>query len=303
MAPDFSVTSLRVVREVAARGSFSAAADRLGYTQSAVSRQVALAERAAGATLFDRMPRGVRLTDAGRLVLRHADAVVAELGAARHELDDLAAQAPERLRVGAFSTAMAVLVPRAIAVLREHRPQTRVALREGGSSSHLRRLAAGRLEAAIVTAPHDAPRGITLTRLIDDPLLLAVGRTHHLAGRASIDPDELEHEPWVAASHEPTDQLLGAWTASAWRPEIAFVAKDWVAKLGLVAAGLAVTVVPGLASTALPDAIGVVRIDHPEATRPIALATRDGHRTEAFAEALRDAAAEQNAAIRSRVRD
>jgi DNA-binding transcriptional LysR family regulator len=303
MAVEFSVTSLRVVREVAARGSFSAAADRLGYTQSAVSRQVAAAERAAGAALFERMPRGVRLTDAGRLLLRHADAVVAQLEAARHDLDDLAAQAPERLRVGAFSTAMAVLVPRAIAVLRAHRPQTRVVLREGGSSSHLRRLAASRLDAAIVTVPDDAPDGITLARLIDDPLLLAVGRTHRLAGRPSVDPDELERERWVAASQEPSDQLLGAWTAAAWTPEIAFVAKDWVAKLGLVAAGLAVTIVPGLASAALPDTIGVVRIDHRDATRPIALATRDEHSTGPFAEALRDAAAEQGAAIRSRLRD
>jgi DNA-binding transcriptional LysR family regulator len=299
---EFSLTSLRVVREVAARGSFSAAADRLGYTQSAVSRQVALAERAAGAALFERLARGVRLTDAGRLVLRHAEAVLAELEAARHALDDLAARAPERLRVGAFSTAMAVLIPRALAVLQEHRPQTRVALREGGSSSQLRRLVAGRLDAAIVTAPDAPPRGVTLTRLVDDPLLLAVARTHRLAGRASVDPDELEHERWVAAGHAPGDHLLGAWTAAAWTPEIAYVAKDWVAKLGLVAAGLAVTVVPGLAAAALPETIGVVRIDDPHATREIALATPDGQPSEAFAEAVRDAAAEQAAAIRARLR-
>ncbi|HEY3188110.1 MAG TPA: LysR family transcriptional regulator [Solirubrobacteraceae bacterium] len=299
MASDFSVTALRVVREVAARGSFSAAADRLGYTQSAVSRQVALAERVAGTALFERMPRGVRPTGAGRLLLRRADAVVAELEAARHELGDLAVPAPRRLRVGAFSTAMAVLVPRAIAAL----PETRITLHEGGSPSHLRRLAAGRLDAAVVTAPERPPGDVRVAALLDDPLLLAVGRTHRLAGGSSVDPNALHDERWVAASHEPAGTLLGAWTASSWSPEVAFVAKDWVAKLGLVAAGLAVTVVPGLAASTLPDTISVVRIDDPAATRTIALATREDRDADAFAEALRDAAAEHGAELRSRLRD
>src|SRR3954453_4822738 len=103
----FSIVGLRVVREVGRRGSFSAAAERLGYTQSAVSRQVALMEQAAGRALFERHARGVRLSQAGAVVVRRAEAVLTELEAARHDLDDLDdldAQPPGRLRVGAFST-------------------------------------------------------------------------------------------------------------------------------------------------------------------------------------------------------
>jgi DNA-binding transcriptional LysR family regulator len=112
---EFTLTGLRVLLEVAERGSFSASARRLGYTQSAVSRQIALAETAAGRPLFVRQARGVQLTDAGRLVARHADAMLRELEAARQGLEDLGARPPGRLRVGAFSTGMAALVPRAIA--------------------------------------------------------------------------------------------------------------------------------------------------------------------------------------------
>jgi DNA-binding transcriptional LysR family regulator len=107
---DFTIVGLRVVREAAMSGSFSTAAENLGYTQSAVSRQIALMEQAAGRALFERHARGVRPTAAGRIVVRHADAVLGELGTARHDLDTLAARPPALLRVGAFSTAMAVLV-------------------------------------------------------------------------------------------------------------------------------------------------------------------------------------------------
>src|SRR5918999_1589381 len=109
---DLSVVGLRVVREVARRGSLTAAAERLGYTQSAVSRQVALMERATGRPLFDRHARGVRLTEAGEIVLRRAEAVLAELEAAGQDLDDLRGRpSAGRLRVGAFSTAFGALVP------------------------------------------------------------------------------------------------------------------------------------------------------------------------------------------------
>src|SRR5919106_4237730 len=98
---EISVVGLRIVREVARRGSLTGAAERLGYTQSAISRQLALMERAAGRELFERHARGVRLTEAGEIVLRRAEVVLAGLEATRQELEDLGARPRGRGRVGA----------------------------------------------------------------------------------------------------------------------------------------------------------------------------------------------------------
>ncbi|MFG2003508.1 LysR family transcriptional regulator [Spirillospora sp. NPDC048911] len=294
---DFTVVGLRVVREAARHGSFSTAAERLGYTQSAVSRQIALMEQAAGRPLFERQARGVQPTEAGRLVLQHAEAVLTELDTARQELADLGARRPRRLRVGAFSTAMAALVPRAIAAS----PHLRVPLREGLSPRLLSAIARGRLDLAVVTPPRKTPDGIELIPLLDDPLLVAVPLDHPLAGRASVTPDMLRDERWIAGSTDPGTTLLGAWTDDA---EVAFVARDWVAKLGLVAAGLGVTVVPGLAVPMVPPTVALVRIDHPSAVRTTAIAQApgDGALRRPFVEALRDSAAELAAELRRRLR-
>src|SRR3954449_12041199 len=106
---DLNVTGLRVLREVAAQGSFTAAARTLGYTQSAVSRQVAGLEKAAGTALFDRAARGVSLTDAGEALLQRAGTVLDELDAAQQELAGMAEPGTGRVRVGAFPTAVAGL--------------------------------------------------------------------------------------------------------------------------------------------------------------------------------------------------
>src|SRR5687768_226757 len=100
-------------REVARLGSVTAAADALGYTQSAVSRQVAALEKETRTHLFDRLPRGVRLTDDGHCLLAHAEAVLDRLAAARRDLADRRDARRGRLRLGAFDTAEAALLPRA----------------------------------------------------------------------------------------------------------------------------------------------------------------------------------------------
>ncbi|MDP4505730.1 LysR family transcriptional regulator [Nonomuraea turcica] len=303
---EFTIVGLRVVREAARHGSFSTAAERLGYTQSAVSRQIALMEQAAGRALFERHARGVQPTSAGRVVLRHAETVLGELDAARQELYDLDARPRGRLRVGAFSTAMAALVPRAIAALAEQEPQAQLPLREGLSPRLLTAVARGRLDLAVVTCPQDAPQGVEVLPLIDDPLLIAVPPDHALAGQTSVTTAVLRNERWITASAEPGTTLLGTWSDASWQPDIAFVARDWVAKLGLVAAGLGVTVVPGLAVPTLPPNIALVRIDHPAAVRPTAIAQRsdapDEHLRRTFTEALRDASAGLSAQLRHRLR-
>jgi DNA-binding transcriptional LysR family regulator len=303
---DFTVVGLRVVREAARHSSFSAAAERLGYTQSAVSRQIALMEQAAGQALFERQARGVRPTAAGRVVVRHADTVLGELDSVRQDLQDLGPLPPGRLRVGAFSTATAALMPRSIAAFVRQEPKTRLSLREGISPRLLTSLTRGHLDLAVVTPPRHPPDGIEVIALLDDPLFVATAPAHPIAGQTSVTTAMLRGERWIAGATEPGTPLLGAWTDDSWQPEIAFVARDWVAKLGLVSAGLGITVVPGLAVPALPPALAVVRIDHPTAMRTTAAAYRadnpDIHRLHTFVETLRDTAAELSAEVRHRLR-
>jgi DNA-binding transcriptional LysR family regulator len=302
----FTIVGLGVVREAARHGSFSTAAERLGYTQSAVSRQVALMEQAAGRPLFERHARGVQPTEAGRVVLRHAEAMLTALDNAHHDLQDLGTRSPGRLRLGAFSTAMGALVPRAIAATLAREPSTRVPLREGLTPRLLAAVERGRLDLAVVTLPDQAPKGVELLSLLDDPLLVAVPPDHALAGETAVTVDTLRDERWIAGSTEPGTTLLGAWSGASWQPDIAFVARDWVAKLGLVAAGLGVTVVPGLAVPTLPRSIALARIDHPAAVRHTAIASRAGvpdvHLRQTCTEALRDAAADISAHVRHRLR-
>lgn len=295
---DFSIVGLRVMVEVAARGSFSAAADALGYTQSAVSRQVALVERATGHSLFDRGARGVELTPAGEIVLRRANAALAELQTVGRELDDLDQARSRRIRLGAFSTAMAALIPGALALLAMREPRLSVVLREGTSERLTDRVVSGRLDLAVVTSRSGPPDGVVFDALIDDPLLVAMPRTHRLAGLARIDPEELRDEQWIAGSSDPRSTLLGAWTTGGWRPQVAFEVRDWTAKIGLVAGGFGITVVPGLSASTLPTSVVVAAIEHPAAVRSVVVATRlagdapDSPLPEAVVQALRDSAAQ-----------
>jgi len=289
---ELSLSGLRVLREVATRGSFTAAADTLGYTQSAVSRQVAALEVAAGTPLFERTARGVHTTDAGEALLRRAGTVLDEVDAAQRELDGMSRLATGRLRVGAIPTAVASLVPRALGILRERHPGVDVSLREGSAASQVKRVASGAAELAVIGVlperkPPSDPR-LTIEHLLDDPLLLAVGRGHRLERRRSVDLDDLASERWISATPRGNDMLLGAWEWGEWRPQVEFIAREWTAKLGLVAAGLGVTLFPGLAADAVRPDISLVRIrSERPAVRSVLLATRQGELPPHVAE-LRD---------------
>ncbi len=303
-----TITGLQVLRAVADRGSFTAAADRLGYTQSAVSRQVAALETAAGAALFRRGVGGAQLTDAGRVLLGHAIDVLDRLDNAQRELDALQETARGRLRVGAFATAVAALLPRALAAFRETHPGVTVTLREGTTPAQLRRVADGGADAAVVSSSRAALEGpgLRFEELLDDPLLLAVPRTHALAGRRSVALAALNDERWISASTDPDETLLGTWRGAGWEPKVAFVAREWTAKLGLVAAGLGVTLVPGLAATAVREDVALVRVRaDPPVARRVVVATREGEPVSphlgAFVDTLHEVGAALGAEIQRRV--
>jgi DNA-binding transcriptional LysR family regulator len=276
---DLSLTGLRVLREVASRGSFTAAAESLGYTQSAISRQVAALESTTGAALFERGARGVRLTDAGTALLRRAETVLDEVERAQREIEGFSPASAGRLRVGAFPTAAASLVPRALSALRERRPGIQVSLRDGSTPTLLRRVASGNAEVAVLSVlpggQRPGDRGVAIEHLTDDPLLLAVAAGHRLAGRRSVDIDDLASEIWVAATPKADDTFLGAWQWADWTPTVGFVTREWTAKLGLVAANLGVTLVPGLAARAVRGDVALVRLrSERPVSREILVATR-----------------------------
>lgn len=271
---------LEVFRTIARHGSITAAARSLRYTQSAVSRQIAVLEAEVGAQLFDRLPRGVALTEEGRTLLPHAEAILDRLTAARRDLDALLGLGAGRLRVGAFPTAVAALVPRALASFRSAYPAVTLSLVEGLTPALLERLVAGDADIAVVSSapatPAD-PARFDLHHLLDERLLVAVPRTHRLARRRTVRLAELADDPFIVGSANAEETLLRAALPSGFQPRIDIVAAEWTGKFGCVAAGLGVTLVPALAVRGIPPDIALLRLHaEDESIRRIFAATVAG---------------------------
>ncbi|MEA2407213.1 MAG: hypothetical protein QOE69_1332, partial [Thermoleophilaceae bacterium] len=144
------VKQLRVLRAVGEHGSFSAAADALSYTQPAISQQIAALEKRAGTTLVDRGSRGVRLTDAGRALVEHAEVVIARLAAAEAELEAIAGIRGGRVRLSSFPSAGASLLPPAVALFTERHPEVELSFVEQEPEEAVPMLRAAELEVALV---------------------------------------------------------------------------------------------------------------------------------------------------------
>jgi len=279
MSGEFSVTGLRVLREVSERGSFTAAARALGYTQSAVSRQVAALEAAAGRPMFERRRDGVILTAAGSRLLVRAMRVLDELDDASRELSGAQPTAGP-VRLGAFPTAVVGLLPGVVSGL----PRGLVvSVREGGTPALVRALRAGTLDLAVLAqAPPFRPLDSTspaleVVTLAERELLLCVGVGHPFASRDAVDVDDLLGQVWVAGRSDTGEALPGVWPGLAERPHIRYVVRDWWAKLQLVAEGLAITTIPPVAAHLLPDGVRAVAVrGEPQETRRLVLGRRPG---------------------------
>jgi DNA-binding transcriptional LysR family regulator len=254
---------LEVFQAVARYGSITIAARRLGFTQSAVSRQIAALEAQVGVPVFDRLPRGVALTEQGRTLLPHAQSILDRLTAARHDLDQLRGLGSGRLRVGAFPTAVAALVPRALASFRDAYPDVALSLVEGHTPALLERLAEGDADLAVVSSPPtatiDAGR-FDLHHLLDERLLVAVPRGHRLARRRTVRLAELADDPFIVGSATAEESLMRASLPSGFAPRIDIVAAEWTGKLGCVAAGLGVALIPALAIRSTPADLTLLRL-------------------------------------------
>lgn len=272
-----------VFHTVARLGSITAAARQLSFTQSAVSRQIGALEAELGVRVFDRLPRGVTLTEEGRALLPHAEAILDRLRTARRAVDDLHSLGSGRLRVGAFPTAVAALVPRALAAFRAAYPGVGLSLVEGLTPALLERLAVGDADVAVVSSspagPIDAAR-FDLRHLLDERILVAVARDHRLARRRTVRLAELAAEPFIAGSADAVETLLRAGLPAGFRPRIDIVAAEWTAKFGCVAAGLGVSLVPALAVRGTPADIALLRL-HPDdaVVRQVFAATVAGRTT------------------------
>lgn len=293
-----NVSRLRVLREVANRGSFSAAADALAYTQSAISQQIAALEAEVGMTLLERRPRGVRLTAAGRTLVEHTEGILARLEAAETELEELAGLRGGALRMASFPTAGATLMPLAIAEFRARHPEVELTLAEGEPEEIAPRLQAGELDLALLFEFADASdplaenltRSESLTRveLLEDPLYLALPRKHPLARRKELRLEDLHAEAWVQTSQlSPcATHVVRCCHAAGFEPNVSFESDDYQTVQGLVAAGVGVAFIPELALSVVREDILVRALAPAPPVRQVIVAVPSGGRLSPAAPAM-----------------
>lgn len=261
---------LRVLREVASRGSFSAAADALYVSQSAVSQQVAALEAEAGVPLLVRLRTGPVLTDAGELLVGHADAAIARLEEAERELAELSGLGSGELRLVSFPSASATIVTRAASVFSRQHPEIRLALGEGDPEDSIPQLKRGVHDLAVAydfeTAPFEADRDLECRPLLVEEMHIALPADHRLAGCDSLELSELADEPWLCGTSDGSCRQLTVRSceAAGFRPDVSFESNDYTVLQSLVAAGMGVTLMPDLALAATnPGAGAIARAANP----------------------------------------
>ncbi|MFF9057439.1 LysR family transcriptional regulator [Streptomyces sp. NPDC101213] len=243
---------LRVLRAVAATGSFSAAGRELGCTQPAVSQQMKALETSVGTPLLVRSGREMRLTQAGEALVRHAAGILAGLTAAEEEVAAIAGLRAGRVRLVSFPSGSSALVPTALAALRAAHPGTRVSLEEAEPPASVDKLRAGDCDVALAFRYEDAPGAeewsdLVVRPLLTDRLVALLPERHPLARADSLAIGELAREPWIAGCPRCRGRLVEVCEAAGFTPRIDFATDDYPAVAGLVGAGLGVAVLPGLA--------------------------------------------------------
>jgi molybdate transport repressor ModE-like protein len=260
------VRRMRVLREVAAHGSFSAAAEALSFTQSAVSQHVAALEREAGTQLVERGRRGVRLTDAGRVLVEHADAILARIESAEEDLAALAGLRGGRLRLISFQSGGSTLAPRAVAAFRERHPQVELSMLEAEPEEACERLRSGAVDLALVYDHESTPGllspSLELTHLLDDRYDAILPAGHALAGRRRLSLADLAGEQWVASTSMCGCRRITETVCreAGFEPRVAFEADETLAAQALVAAGVGVTLLPQLALTTVHPGVVARRL-------------------------------------------
>jgi DNA-binding transcriptional LysR family regulator len=291
---------LRVLCEVARHGSFSAAAEALGYTQPAVSRQIATLEAEVGAVLVRRVPQGAVLTDAGRLLSERGAAVLSYLQDMEDELRALLGLEAGTLRLATFASAAGSIVPRAVALFRDSHPEVELTVEMYDPDESIPRLRAGEFDLALSHDPRADPDrrrqadDLDVVPLFDDPMYVAMPAGHGLCGAAGLSMADFSSEPWMLATGRtcPDARLfLRACHDAGFEPRIAFQNDDYGAILGFVAAGVGVALVPDMVTRAVRGDVVIRELDPAPPPRPISVILPSGYRSPAAAamlEVLRD---------------
>src|ERR1700722_4401799 len=269
-----NLVRLRVLSEVINRGSFSAAADALDYTQSAVSQSIARLEAETGATLVVRDRRGVRPTAAGATLVEHAETILAQVDAAEADLAAGGGVRGGRLRGASFPSAGATLMPLAVANFRRGHPDVELSLAEGEPEEIAPRLKAGEIDLALLfefSGVRERPgAGLRSVTLLEDPMQVALPADHPLAGKRALSLLDLRDEQWVqtSASSPCARHVVRLCLAAGFEPNVTFESDDYETVQGLVAAGVGVALIPRLASTHVHGGI-VIRELAPSPVRKV----------------------------------
>lgn len=273
---------LQVLCEVVARGSFSAAAETLAYTQSAVSQAVARLEAETGTTLVVRDRRGVRPTAAGATLVAHADAIFASVEAAETELAAVLGVRSGRLRVASFPSAGATLMPLAVARFRRAHPDVALTLAEGEPEEIGPRLRAGEFDLALLfefPGVRERPgAGLRSVALLQDPMHVALPAEHPLVAKPALTLADLHDQQWVqtSASSPCARHVVRSCLAAGFEPDVAFESDDYDTVQGLVAAGVGVALIPRLALTRVHAGIVVRGLSPQSPSRKVTVATPAG---------------------------
>jgi DNA-binding transcriptional LysR family regulator len=244
------LSRLRVLVAVAHHGSVTAAAEALHYAQPSVSHHLAKLEAEVGVPLVRRAGRGIQLTDAGRLLVARAEEILGQVESASAELAAHAGLRTGRVRLAAFPSALATLVPPAAARLAAGHPDIELTLTEAEPPEALAALRNAEVDVALVFE-HDDPipgdhRNTTVTPLLEDPLYVVTPADRRWPGRRS-DLATYSEDRWIVGCERCRAHLLAACERAGFTPAVKFETDDYVAVQALVAAGLGVSVLPGLA--------------------------------------------------------
>jgi DNA-binding transcriptional LysR family regulator len=247
------IRRMRVLQEVLERGSFSAAAESLHLSQSAVSQQVAVLEREVGVPLLERTSDGPKLTTAGETLMTHGDAVMCRLEEAERELAQIAGLEGGRLRLASFPTASATLMTSALSLFRQRFPNVELQFSEDEPEDSFPGLKRGNFDLAVVfdypSFPLDFSRDVEAEMIYEEPMWVALPPGHPLAAAKSVRIADLADEDWLCGALPSScrEQVLGLGRDAGFEPRISFQSEDYEVIKGFVAAGLGVTILPELA--------------------------------------------------------
>lgn len=285
----YDLRRLRSLCAIADHGSLTAAAEALTFTQPAVSQHLAALEAEVGVPLVTRSRGGADLTEAGRLLVEHARAAIDRLALAEVQVSDLVAQERRRVRLAGHSSSLTRLVPLAVADLRRRLPDAVVTIREAGPPGALEALRNGDVDVAVTFRREgsQAPADVEERLLVEEAMYAVLPRAHALADEPEVDLARLRDDAWIQGPSSTSPGLIRELCRDAgFEPQIAFESDDPLATRGIVAAGLAVSLIPSLSrdDTVRDRNVRVLPLRDPPRRRVVAVTVAGGRTTQATGE-------------------